>query len=94
MSDFGTALVHLKAGHRVARGEGWNGKGMWIALSPGGIVPATSFWSPANREYASQQPDKTAVVQPYITMKNAQGQIVPWAPSQSDMLAEDWQVLS
>jgi len=29
--DFGAALIALKNGYRVAR-EGWNGKGMWLAL--------------------------------------------------------------
>lgn len=31
MFGFGTALLYLRDGKRVAR-EGWNGKGMWIAL--------------------------------------------------------------
>ncbi len=29
--DFGAALNWLKEGNRLAR-DGWNGKGMWIAL--------------------------------------------------------------
>ena len=29
--NFGDAITHLKAGYCVAR-EGWNGKGMWLAL--------------------------------------------------------------
>lgn len=31
VKDFGWALDHLRLGFRVQR-EGWNGKGMWIAL--------------------------------------------------------------
>jgi hypothetical protein len=31
--DFSQALIELKAGKRIAR-EGWNGKGMWLAMSP------------------------------------------------------------
>ena len=31
--NFGQAIEALKAGKKVAR-EGWNGKGMWIALMP------------------------------------------------------------
>ena len=27
---------------------------------------------------------------PYIYMRTAQGDLVPWHPSQSDLLAEDW----
>jgi hypothetical protein len=29
----------------------------------------------------------------HIDMKTAQGDIVPWLASQTDMLAEDWEVL-
>ncbi len=29
--DFGVALANLRAGRRVFR-QGWNGKGMWLAL--------------------------------------------------------------
>lgn len=32
--DFGQALRALKAGRRVSR-AGWNGKGMWLAYTPG-----------------------------------------------------------
>ena len=29
----------------------------------------------------------------YIAMKTAQGNVVPWLASQTDMLAEDWVVV-
>jgi hypothetical protein len=93
--SFGDALQALKQGARVAR-MGWNGKGMWLALSCDGTreVPATSLWAPANRAYAEQQPNGTAMVQPCITMKTSSGEIqMGWAATQSDMLAEDWWVL-
>lgn len=93
--DFGLALQALKHGLRVAR-SGWNGKGMWLSLSCNGTreVPAENFWSPANRAWAEQQPNGTAMVLPSITMKTATGEILMgWLASQTDMLAEDWQVL-
>jgi hypothetical protein len=31
---------------------------------------------------------------PYISMRNAQGHIVPWLASQSDVLADDWSIVS
>jgi hypothetical protein len=31
--------------------------------------------------------------QAYIAMKTVQGTVVPWLASQTDMLAEDWEVL-
>lgn len=92
--DFGKALNALKSGRKVAR-AGWNGKGMWLSLSCDGSreVAAENFWSPHNAEFARQNGGK-AVVQPCITMKNAQDEIqMGWAATQSDMLAEDWEVV-
>lgn len=88
--DFGEALRRIKAGKRCAR-KGWNGKGMWIAYSPGSSqLPADRFWSGANRDYAASN-GGSADVLPCVTMKTAGGQIVMgWLASQADMLAEDW----
>lgn len=88
--SFGSAIEALKAGHRVTR-AGWNGKGMWLSLTPANVVPAENFWSAHNRAYAEQN-GGCAWVQPYITMKTAQGMIVPWLASQSDMLSDDWEL--
>jgi Protein of unknown function (DUF2829) len=93
--DFGYALTCLKAGSRVAR-EGWNGKGMWLSLSCDNSrrIPAASFWSRNNIEYAMTQPLGQASVLPCITMKTATGEILMgWLASQTDMLANDWVVL-
>lgn len=92
-SDFGGALSALKAGYRVRR-RGWNGKGMWLTLSPGGLVPAEKFWARGNVEFAASQPGCHAEVLPYITMKTADDKIVPWLASQTDMLCEDWEVVT
>jgi len=91
--DFGDALACLKKGLKVAR-TGWNGKGMWLALSPGTLsLPAEKFWSKPNREFAEYN-DGHANVLPCITMKTADGQILMgWLASQTDMLAEDWEVV-
>lgn len=90
MATFGLALEHIKAGGRAAR-QGWNGKGMWIAYSPGSeALPADNFWSPSNKAYAEAE-GGTAKVLPCITMKTADGAILMgWLASQTDMLAEDW----
>ena len=96
--DFGDALRALKAGKKVAR-SGWNGKGMWLSLSGplgGRLVPSDAFWSKNNAEYAAQQEQFNghATVLPCITMKTATGEILMgWLASQTDMLAEDWEVL-
>lgn len=92
---FGDALTALKAGHRVAR-AGWNGKGMWLALSgalEGREIPAGQFWNVHNADHARAQ-GGTAKVLPCITMKTADNAILMgWLASQTDMLAEDWAIV-
>jgi hypothetical protein len=90
---FSWALDRMKAGYKVAR-AGWNGKGMWISVSPGSAaLPAEKFWNPHNRAFAESN-GGTADVLPCVTMKTADGKILMgWLASQSDMLAEDWVVV-
>lgn len=88
---FGAALEAIQRGYRAYR-TGWNGAGMWIAYSPGvEVCPAQNFWSEQNRLYAEQN-GGAAEVRPYITMKTADGSIVAWVASQTDLLAHDWHV--
>lgn len=91
--DFGGALNALKIGRRVCR-TGWNGKGMWLALSPGTTsLPADKFWAGPNRAYAEAN-GGFATVLPSISLKTATGEIqMGWLASQSDMLSTDWEVL-
>ena len=52
--NFGQAIEALKRGEKVAR-EGWNGKGMWIALGEGNLsLPSESFWNKHSRSFAEQ----------------------------------------
>lgn len=92
---FGLALEALKRGSRVAR-AGWNGKGMWLSLSgPNGPreIAFENFWSHHNSEYARMN-GGSAKVLPCITMKTATGEILMgWLASQTDMLADDWQIV-
>lgn len=82
MGNFGEALVALKHGHKVAR-EGWNGKGMFLFLVPGSTFEV-------NRPLGIFPEGTTINYRPHIVMKTAQGDVVPWVCSQSDMLEEDW----
>ena len=78
---FGLAIEALKMGKKVAR-SGWNGKGIFIEL---------------------QRPDEhSKMTSPYIFIDttglqtdnpHAPRSRVPWLASQTDMLAEDWQVV-
>ena len=87
--DFGTAVEALKQGARVAR-EGWNGKGMFL------------YYVPENKYPASRNEHGTMIgvfendmvpYREYIALKTVDNQVVPWAPSISDALAEDWQIV-
>lgn len=79
--DFGWALNALRKGKAVAR-KGWNGKGIYIKL---------------------QTPDTNSkMTLPYIYIvtnglvtdnPNAPKGTVPWLASQTDMLAEDWEIV-
>lgn len=71
-------------GSRAAR-KGWNGKGMFIFL-----VPGSEFT--VNREpLMSILGEGTKVkYHGHIDMKTADGMIVPWLASQTDILANDW----
>lgn len=76
--NFGQALEALKGGQKVSR-AGWNGKGLWLEL---------------------QRPDAhSKMTLPYIFMsypddaKTTPGARVPWLASQTDVLAEDWEIV-
>jgi hypothetical protein len=85
--DFGSAILALKQGNKVSR-SGWNGKNMFLFLVPGskfevnrppllGIYPAGT----------------TVEYHAHVDMKTADGMVVPWLCSQTDMLAEDWGIV-
>lgn len=83
--NFSKALEFMKMGLEVTR-EGWNGKGMWLEI---------------------QHPDEhSKMTRPYVFMTIPAGatnqfgeqgrwenQRVPWLCSQTDLLAEDWEVV-
>ena len=82
VKEIDLALTELKNGNRVKR-KGWNGDGIFLVL---------------------QVPDKNSkMTQPYIYIDtlglktnnpNAPKGRVPWLASQTDMLAEDWEVIN
>lgn len=78
LGGLGAALDTLRLGLAVRR-SGWNGKGMWLKL---------------------QTPDDhSKMTEPYIYIEYPpghaaypQGSRVPWLASQTDLLANDWEV--
>jgi hypothetical protein len=82
--NFGDALIYLKLGRRVTR-FGWNGKGMFLFLVPG------STFEVNRPPLLGIYPAGTKVTYcPHIDMRTADGSVVPWLASQTDVLAEDW----
>ena len=87
LTTFGDALVALKAGGKVAR-KGWNGKGMFLFLVQG------STFKVNRPPLLGIYPEGTEVNYcPHIDMKTVDGKIVPWLASQTDVLAEDWELV-
>lgn len=85
--NFGEALHLLKEGYRIAR-KGWNGKGMFLFLVPG------SQFKVNRPPLLGIFPPLTEVnYRPHIDMRTADGEIVPWVASQSDLLVDDWVVV-
>ena len=76
--EIGQALLMACDGVRICR-KGWNGKGMWVAC---------------------QMPDADSdMTEPYLYIEYPAGHPsypygsrVPWLASQTDLLANDWQI--
>ena len=85
--DFAVALRELKLGSKVAR-SGWNGKGMFIFLVPGSTFKVNR--PPLLGIYSEGTEIKYHA---HVDMKTADGQVVPWLASQTDLLANDWSVV-
>ncbi len=87
--DFSQALIEAKSGSRISR-EGWNAAGQFAVLQagyPDGIA--------INRNTAEATGIAEGTVcrfRPYLMLCTADGSFVPWAPTVSDVLAEDWTV--
>lgn len=87
---FGLAIEAMKLGERVAR-AGWNGKGMWLVLDPGSVVSEVRVGSAYHKAGVAG----SFTINPHIDMKTATGEMQPgWLASQTDMLADDWQIVS
>lgn len=84
---FGGAISALKNGQRIAR-KGWNGKDMFLFLVPG------STFKVSRPPLLGIYPDGTEINYcPHIDMKTADNKVVPWLASQTDVLAEDWEIV-
>jgi hypothetical protein len=82
--EIGEAIRLMRSGLRVAR-AGWNGRGMWLAYQAGypDGIPIN-----ANTARATGLAEGTICVM----MRTAPGDFVPWLCSQTDLLADDWEI--
>ncbi len=87
--NFSQAMDALKDGELVQR-KGWNGKGMWLLLVPGSHI-TTREGTPYAKALGSNY---AVTINPHVDMFTADGKMQPgWLASQTDMLADDWQIV-
>lgn len=81
--NFGEATERALSGNKIVR-SGWNGKSMFLFMVEGGC------WS---FDTDIQGVDDLHTL-PFLCMKTADGKLVPWLASQTDVLSNDWEVLN
>ena len=82
--SFGWAIECLKRGHRLRR-RGWNGKGQYIELAENIRYDGNGFCN----MYAAHEDIGSKA----IAFCGTRGIQMGWLASQSDMLAEDWELV-
>lgn len=94
---FGHAIEAAKQGHKIAR-AGWNGKNMFVVVMPALNLPPFNTQD-THRKVNDRTAkwigkDKPLNCVPYFAMYAANEDWVPgWLASQTDMLADDWQIV-
>lgn len=89
---FGQALEALKTGRRVSR-AGWNGKGMYLWLLPAAKVKAEWCREPHLKAVAEKNGGEIEALGSIRMMTADKKVLTGWLASQTDMLAEDWEIL-
>ncbi len=91
--EIGAAVQAMRDGKRVRR-AGWNGKGMWLVLVPGGTCSAERLEGLRVVPEFKHVPAGPLKVDPHVAMWTAQGTFLPgWLCSQTDLLATDWELV-
>lgn len=71
----------------------WMGFGRALNLLKEGLPLQRNGWNGKDMYICLQRPDGgSKMTLPYIYMRTAQGDLVPWLASQTDILAEDWRL--
>lgn len=99
--NFSQALESLKLGSKIQR-EGWNGKGMYLTLVQGYPVNGHLNADSVDSEVEGGTQGKAGQMLSHIVMGPAgdsqfwdagYSDYMPWFASQTDILAEDWNIL-
>ena len=96
--NFGKAIEALKAGFAIRR-NGWNGKGLFVIKQVpchinSDIIPNMQSLPQSAKDIlmAREKPQINYTNQMLII--NQDGRADSWAPSSSDIFAEDWEVIT
>lgn len=94
--NFGQAIELIKAGYSVRR-AGWNGKGMLVHMKKGSIAiddSHTAMVESVPIGLFEKSDEESTIRLPTMCFRTAQGSTLEgWLASQSDMFAEDWQIV-
>lgn len=89
---FGLAIEALKLGKKVAR-VGWDCKSMWLHYVDGVHYGVSSNVLEPVAKYGDPEISLFPTLAPWIGMKTADNNFVPWLASQTDVLADDWMIV-
>lgn len=86
------AVEQLRLGKRVCR-KGWNGKNMFIYLTPGTYIDHNDLRDDLKPILNGKVSEKVKI-NPHIDMKGADGSLtIGWVASQVDTLSYDWMLV-
>ena len=96
--DFGTAIKFLKAGGAVRR-AGWNGKGMFVIKQvPAHItsetIPNMQSLPQIAKDILMKRQKPCLKYTNQMLIIDQDGRADSWVPSSSDVLAEDWELVT
>jgi hypothetical protein len=97
LMTFGEAIEALKKGKKVTR-EGWNGKGMYLWLKPAVTVKSEWCKDPILKDIVESnggEIEALGTICMYTHDSTGRKAVLTgWLASQSDMLLEDWMIVS
>lgn len=90
--NFGQAIQALKEGKQVTR-SGWNGKGMFLWLKPATTIKEEWCKDPMLRAIVHNNGGEIQALGTICMLTADKKILTGWLASQSDMLAEDWEIV-